>query len=332
MVASWASRDRRRTHAISLYLADHRDEFIRKLPGASGGLRKEAKRNELLRLARRAFHIEAPEVQRRYYQKETPACGNGCGRRRLRGKQANPASGGVGASAGTSGSAEASGGGVLVGTSGGAAGTSGGIQTPSGVEAIAPQTPPVGVRSRESSPIRGEAVVRTLTSAQAKTGDIEATTPSAQQQTLASGDVAAPAARRLVTPSWMTHFELRGTVPEAKVHSCIVSNIVYLRKFYGDIAAADVFCASLRFLYQFGPELGLTAERGTGARSQLLQDRTSCQVQTAAILGLAVKKVLAQECTDKVPVSRLWLKVAGNSNVARVQALEIRLLNLWPVP
>ena len=325
MVASWASRDRRRTHAISMYLADHRDEFIRKLPGASGGLRKEAKRNELLRLARRAFHIEAPEVQRRYYQKETPACGNGCGRRRLRGKQANPASGGVGASAGTSGSAEASGGGVLVGTSGGAAGTSGGIQTPSGVEAIAPQTPPVGVRSRESSPIRGEAVVRTLTSAQAKTGDIEATTPSAQQQTLASGDVAAPAARRLVTPSWMTHFELRGTVPEAKVHSCIVSHIDDVRKFYGDIAAADVFGASLRFLYQFGRALGFT-----DASSQLFKDKTASKVQAAAILGLAVKTVLATDFTDKVPVSRLWLKVAGNSNIARVQALEIRLLNLWP--
>ena len=106
-----------------------------------------------------------------------------------------------------------------------------------------------------------------------------------------------------------------------------MSHIVDLRKFYGDIAAADVLGASLRFLCQFGEPLGLTVER---TASQLLKDRTASQVQAAALLGLAVKMILAAECTDKVPVSRLWLKVAGKSNIDRVAALEIRLLNLWP--
>ena len=312
MVASWATRDRQRTHAISLYLADHRDDFLRKLSADDRrGATKEQRRNELLRLARRAFHIESPAVQRRYYEKVAGKPARGNGRRRLSGKQAAAASGEVE----KSGTSE----GVPAGASEGV-GTSGGIQTSTGVGAAAPTTPPHEVRCHLSSPTRGSP--DTLT-AQTQTGDMEATIPQVEQM-LASGDVGALVAPRLCTPSWTKHFELRGTGPEAKVHSCIVSHIVDLRKFYGDIAAADVLGASLRFLYQFGPVLGLTAE--------LLQDRTACQVQAAAILGLAVKMVLASDCTDKVPVSRLWLKVAGNSNISRVRALEIRLLNLWPVP
>ena len=81
MVPSWAIRDRQRTRAISLYLADHRGDLFRRLSDADREPNNR-KRNALLRLARQAFHIEVPAVQRRYYEKAvkaggSPACGNG---------------------------------------------------------------------------------------------------------------------------------------------------------------------------------------------------------------------------------------------------------------
>ena len=116
----------------------------------------------------------------------------------------------------------------------------------------------------------------------------------------------------------------------AKVHSCIVSHIVDLRAFYGDIAAADVLGASLRCLHLFESFLGLTDSRGTGSSSQVRDDKVASQVKAAAILGLAIKMVLSVDCTAEVPVARLWAKVAGAANVQLVKALEIQLVNQWP--
>ena len=129
-------------------------------------------------------------------------------------------------------------------------------------------------------------------------------------------------AGRLRTPSWGQHFEIRGSGPQAKVHSCIVSHIVDLRTFYGDIAAADVLGASLRCLHLF--------EGLTDSGSQVRGDKVACQVKAAAILGLAIKLVVSADCTDEVPVSRLWAKVTGRAHVALVKALEIQLVNQWP--
>ena len=150
------------------------------------------------------------------------------------------------------------------------------------------------------------------------------------QQMLACGDVRALTAGRLRTPSWGQHFEIRGSGPQAKVHSCIVSHIVDLRALYGDIAAADVLGASLRCLHLFESALGLTDSRGTGSSSQVRDDKVASQVKAAAILGLAIKMVVSADCTDEVPVAHLWAKVAGAANVALVKALEIQLVNQWP--
>ena len=146
---------------------------------------------------------------------------------------------------------------------------------------------------------------------------------------LACGDVRALTAGRLRTPSWGQHFEIRGSGPQATVHSCIVSHIVDLRALYGDIAAADVLSSSLRCLHLFESALGLTDSRGTVWR-QVRGDKVASQVKAAAILGLAIKMVVSDDCTKAVPVSRLWAKVAGNANVALVKALEIQLVNQWP--
>ena len=113
------------------------------------------------------------------------------------------------------------------------------------------------------------------------------------------------------------------------MHSCIVSHVVDLRALYGDIAAADVLASSLRCLHLFESELGLTDSRGT-VWMYVRGDRVASQVKAAAILGLAIKMVLSADCTDKVPVARLWAKVAGNANVALVQQLELQLVNQWP--
>ena len=96
---------------------------------------------------------------------------------------------------------------------------------------------------------------------------------------------------------------------------------------YGDTAAADVLGASLRCLHLFE---GLTDSRGTESGSQVRGDKVASQVKAAAILGLAIKMVVSDDCTKAVPVSRLWAKVAGNTNVALVKALEIQLVNQWP--
>ena len=106
------------------------------------------------------------------------------------------------------------------------------------------------------------------------------------QQMLACGDVRALTAGRLRTPAWGQHFEIRGSGPQAKVHSCIVSHIVDLRALYGDIAAADVLGASLRCLHLFESALGLTdsmgyRERQPGARRQGCQpSESSCHPWT----------------------------------------------------
>ena len=64
IVASWAVLDRRRTRAISMYLADDRDHFLQKLSHGGRRLAKEQRRRELLRLARRAFSLESDDVKR----------------------------------------------------------------------------------------------------------------------------------------------------------------------------------------------------------------------------------------------------------------------------
>ena len=64
---SWAVLDRRRTKAISMYLAGNRDHFLRKL--SRRRRQKEQTRNELLQKARRAFRLESADVQRLYFRK-----------------------------------------------------------------------------------------------------------------------------------------------------------------------------------------------------------------------------------------------------------------------
>ena len=102
---------------------------------------------------------------------------------------------------------------------------------------------------------------------------------------------------------------------------------MWIWAFYGDIAAADVLGASLRCLHLFE---GLTDSRGTESGSQVRGDKVASQVKTAAILGLAIKMIASADCTDEVPVARLWERVAGKANVALVKALEIQLVNQWP--
>ena len=108
------------------------------------------------------------------------------------------------------------------------------------------------------------------------------------------------------------------------MHSCIVSHIVDLRALYGDIAAADVLGASLRCLHLFESALGLADSRGTESGSQVRGDKVASQVKAAAILGLAIKMVVSADCTDEVPVARLWARVAGTANTALVKAFEIQ--------
>ena len=288
-------------------------------------LRKDQRRKELLRLARRAFHLESADVQRLYFRK-AGACGTV--RRCLRGKQAAPAYGG--------------------GKKSGGVEASGGIQASHGVAKSAPTTPPIRCRSSPPGPAQTqcEAVpsmngdlhvpdAHTRDEAQAVGGGQH----DPRTQTMLAcgdvgmwgcGDVRALTAGRLRTPSWGQHFEIRGSGPQAKVHSCIVSHIVDLRALYGDIAAADVLGASLRCLHLFESALGLTDSRGTESGSQVRGDKVASQVKAAAILGLAIKMVVSADCTDEVPVARLWEKVAGNANVALVKALEIQLVNQWP--
>ena len=361
---SWAVLDRRRTKAISMYLAGNRDHFLRKLPRRRR--QKDQRRNELLRVARRAFRLESADVQRLYFRKVAGGVeASGGIRRRLREKQAAPAHGGGKKSGGV----EASGGIPW-----------GGIQASHGVAKFvakfltrapttpvaksAPTTPPIRCRSSSPGPVqtRCEEVpsmngdlhvpdAHTRDEAQAvgggqhepyscifgtsgsqgalpvTTAHVCTQTIAPDQQMLACGDVTAG---RLRTPSWGQHFEIRGSGPQAKVHSCIVSHIVDLRALYGDIAAADVLGASLRCLHLFESALGLTDSRGTESGSQVRGDKVASQVKAAAILGLAIKMVVSTDCTDKVPVARLWAKVAGNANVALVKALEIQLVNQWP--
>ena len=345
---SWAVLDRRRTKAISMYLAGNRDHFLRKL--SRRPRRSEERRNELLQKARRAFRLESADVQRLYFRK----AGAWTVRRRLRGKQAAPAYGGGKKSGGV----EASG-----------CIPWGGFQASHGVAKSAPTTPPIRCRSSSPGPVQTQCEevpsmngdlhvpdAHTRDEAQAvgggqhepyscifgtsgsqgalpdTTAHVCTQTIAPDQQMLACGDVRALTAGRLRTPSWGQHFEIRGSGPQAKVHSCIVSHIVDLRALYGDIAAADVLGSSLRCLHLFESALGLTDSRGTGSGSQVRGDKVASQVKAAAILGLAIKMVVSADCTDKVPVARLWAKVAGNANVALVKALEIQLVNQWPGP
>ena len=361
---SWAVLDRRRTKAISMYLAGNRNHFLQKIQRGKGH-NGDQRRNELLRVARRAFRLESADVQRLYYRKVAGGveASGGIRRRRLREKQAAPAHGGGKKSGGV----EASGGipwGVL--PSPGIASFVAKFLTRAPTTPVAksaPTTPPIR-RSSSPGPVqtRCEEVpsmngdlhlpdAHTRDEAQAvaqhepyscifgtsgSQGALPVTTAQVlrtqtiapDQQMLACGDVTAG---RLRTPSWgPQHFEIRGSGPQAKVHSCIVSHIVDLRALYGDIAAADVLGASLRGLHLFESALGLTDSRGTESGSQVRGDKVASQVKAAAILGLAIKMVVSTDCTDKVPVARLWAKVAGNANVALVKALEIQLVNQWP--
>ena len=345
VLGRWAVESLRASRAISMYLAARRSQFMRKLPRRR--LDKEQKRNELLRLARRAFRRESAEVQALYLRRADARLGGSSTvtvpavRRRLCGKQPAPASGG--------------------------GKKSGGVEASGGMKK-APTTPPIRpIRCRSSSPgpvqtrceevpsMNGDLHVpdaHTRDEAQAvgggqhdpaqqvlACGDVGALPVTSahvctqaiapDQQMLACGDVRALTAGRLRTPSWGQHFEIRGSGPQAKVHSCIVSHIVDLRALYGDIAAADVLGASLRCLHLFESALGLTDSRGTVWR-QVRGDKVASQVKAAAILGLAIKMVVSADRTKAVPVSRLWAKVAGNANVALVKALEVQLVNQWP--
>ena len=112
------------------------------------------------------------------------------------------------------------------------------------------------------------------------------------------------------------------------MHSCIVSHIGDLRTFYGDIAASDILGTSLRLLHRFEGLAVPDPRWGCQGRG----NKVAIQVKAAAILGLAIKLVVSIEATSRVPVTRLWAKVAGpgKANMALVKALEERLVSEWP--
>ena len=227
---------------------------------------------------------------------------------------------------------------------------SGGIQASHGVAKSAPTTPPIRCRPSTPGPVQWQTRCEEVPS---MNGDLhvpdahtrdeaQAAAPDQrdvgmwgcksvhdqQMSMLGCGDVRALTAGRLRTPSWGQHFEIRGSGPQAVVHSCIVSHVVDLRALYGDIAAADVLASSLRCLHLFESELGLTDSRGT-VWMYVRGDRVASQVKAAAILGLAAKMVVNADC--EVPVAHLWTRVAaGTANIALVKAFEIQLLNQWP--
>ena len=332
--------DRRRTRAISLYLAYNRKRFVQELSPKSYDQGK--RRFALLKLARRAFHRESAEVQGLYLREAAEV-----EQQEKAGKQAALADGGggVGASGGIGGGVEASGGiqashGVAAPTTPlpGGVEASGGIQASHGVAAPTTSLPgpvqtPVPLMNGDLHVPDAQAVgggqhaPRTSIFASSRAlpvqqmlgcGDVKALT---DQQVLAAGVVRASTAGPPRTPSWGQHFELRGSDSgiQAKVHACIVSHVVDLVELYGDATAADVLGSSLRCLQLFESAIGSTDAKGF----------SRVRVKAAAILGLAAKMVVSADL--EIPVTHLWTRVAaGPANIALVKAFEIQLLNQWP--
>lgn len=302
---AWAAQDRIRTRAVSLYLADHRENLCQKLPVCARTAGANVKRNRLLHLARRCFRVEGFDVQRRYLQKAAgiPSLDRSSVPRRLRGKQR------VDAQSGPSGRGEV-------------------LETPKKPVSKPEQTSGRGDVQRTSG---GGDVQRTSEKPVSRPGEVD---QMSDEQTSGRWGVEQPSAPSRAAPMkaraqpWGHHFEARTSDTQDEVRSCITQHIGSLRTMYGDIAAAEVFGASLRFLDQFGCAL----KRAEGASPPALPSHREAltRVKSAAIIGLAVKMVLTAELVDRAPVSQLWSKIVVGSNVARVRALETQLVSLWP--
>ena len=319
--------DRRRTRAISLYLAYSRKHFVQELSVKRGD--SQQKRLALLKLARRAFKRESAEVQGLYFRKASEV-----EQQEKVAKQAALADGGggVGASGGIGGGVEASAShGVAAPTTPlpGGVEASGCIHASQGV--ASPTTPlhrpvptPVPLMNGDlhvpDAHPRDEAQAVGGGQHAPRTSIFASSRALPVQQMLGCGDVKALTDQPVFTPSWGQHFELRGSDSgiQAKVHACIVSHVVDLRALYGEATAADVLGSSLRCLHLFESAIGSTDSKGF----------SRVRVKAAAILGLAAKMVVNADC--EVPVARLWTRVAGTANIALVKAFEIQLLNQWP--
>ena len=346
-----------------MYLAHRRCAFLKKLGTRQRRLDGNRRRLELLRLARRAFALEPAQVHQFYLgraraklEKSGRVDESGSleadaqwpvHRRRLRVKTttAPACPGGKKLGVETSGGVQRSRGTVrrrcrfkqMVCRGGrwryktsGDVEASGGIQAAHGVAKSAPTTPSSGFKT---PPIRCRSISPSSPPSTRRRPPLMAHVDACTQTMLASGDVqdqqtlALPAGglHPPKTPSWNQHFNIRGPGP-FEVHSCIVSHIVDLRTFYGDIAASDILGTSLRCLHRFEGLAVPDPRWGCQGRGH----KVAIRVKAAAILGLAIKLVVSADCTDEVPVSRLWAKVAGKAHVALVKALEIQLVNQWP--
>ena len=86
-----------------------------------------------------------------------------------------------------------------------------------------------------------------------------------------------------------------------------------LVKIFGDERAADVLASTFRFLKEMRPFLQCT----------------DIAVETAAILGMAVKHSLSLGDEEADKVKQVWKKVAGTTSILAVKAREICLINAW---
>ena len=308
----WVVQDRIKTRAISLYLADNREVLCQKLPARSKRADKNAKRNALLHLARRAFRIESSDVQCRYVQRASALRPQV--RRRLRRTTWVKKSGGSDA----------------------ATPRRAGEEQSSGCGEVSTQTHPA---VEQTSVCTGEEQTsgcrEVLTHTRLEVEQLPVCAGKEQtsgcrevlthtrpevEQTSSLAHAGLPRAATMSTchaPPWERRFQASCVDPQAEVRSCITKHIGVLRTFYGDTAAAETFSASLRVLDQF-----------CGSRTE--NAVFSPRVRAAAVIGLAMKMVLRAELVDAVPVSQVWSRIAGSHRLSDVRLLEMQLVNRWP--
>ena len=304
----WQRNDRLVTKAISIYVAEHREELVNLLkPDELHDA--QTRRFGLLRVGRARFRKEPLQVQERFLAQSTagksaprarplhsillgPPLRRHCTKRRQenwRHQAPVSADAGDGGGVGDDTGSGVGGGGGVGDDAGSGVGDGGGVGDDFGIcGVVAP-------------------------------GAAQAMTPAAKSKASGSQDLplgcAAPS-RRIPVPengNWPCEQDQDFRTSDSDLATELQKHLAALKVLFGHPGSFEVLGAALRLLHELSPALALRPE--------------STGMKAAVLLGMGAKFTFG----DLVPTCQLWSQVAGKgrSQERRTRELEARLFHDW---
>ena len=322
--------DRRRSRAVSVYLADHREILLKMLPDEMK-TNKQTKRNELLALARKHFHKASESEQQTYYAKVRTVLASGEFRSLGQGEQlVESRSGGEGEqlvefrsvgeggqpSIGEAHASEAHVGEIHIGEAHAGEAHAG----DEGEQLVEFRSVGEGGQPSIEQPIVEEQLVEFRGSVafrsarDGKAGSPPRTPAGGVTSSALHAAVCHPTPRKAARRSFQS--AAPWSMSESAGPSCGLRNSLtranpHLRALYGDAGALETMACAIRILDVV----------------DMKQWKNRRAVKLAVVVGMAAK--LSATPSDEQHVRKLWAKFAGDSSEHEVRKLEKEVFMAW---